>query len=91
MSACVSASGNDTHDTLCEDCSQGSQFVNTTQPDHPQCERCVVCHPGDLLQPCSLHSDTVCGGASNFTSPGELGVCVSVMSSVAEYVSPGSE
>ncbi|XP_076451352.1 uncharacterized protein LOC143287293 isoform X2 [Babylonia areolata] len=54
--------GNHSHDTSCQKCQEGKQFVNRTHPVHPVCQNCAQCHPDDVvLTKCSLHADTQCG------------------------------
>ncbi|XP_076472708.1 uncharacterized protein LOC143302081 isoform X2 [Babylonia areolata] len=58
--------GNHSHNTQCEQCREGEQFVDASDPKLPRCRRCSACLDDSVIVAnCSLSSDTVC--SKNFT------------------------
>nr|QNL15269.1 tumor necrosis factor receptor superfamily member 5-like protein [Littorina littorea] len=59
--------GNFTHDTACEKCKAGSEYVDKSDPDTPVCRACFHCPSGTtLVEFCSLTSNTQCS-VGNYT------------------------
>ncbi|KAL8563301.1 hypothetical protein ACOMHN_063963 [Nucella lapillus] len=53
--------GNHSHDTVCEKCVGGQEFVNTSDVQHPRCQPCSQCLRGTSpLSNCTITTDTVC-------------------------------
>ncbi|XP_070207992.1 tumor necrosis factor receptor superfamily member 5-like [Littorina saxatilis] len=70
--------GNFTHDTACEKCKAGSEFVDKSDPDTPVCSKCFDCPSGTtVVEICSLTSNRQCRNGNytfdaNVTTPATI-------------------